>query len=189
SARRLYGADMDRRWGEVRPVPAENLRVLSGTGRVGPFDFAYTPGHASHHVAYLDRASGFAFTGDVAGVRVTPADFVLPPTPPPDIDLEAWRDSLATVRRWEPARLAVTHFGAFDDVARQLDATAEGLSELCELAQRLERDDFMAAVSGRVRAATDPDTAAAYEQAAPPDQLWQGLRRYLQTREQPAAGR
>jgi glyoxylase-like metal-dependent hydrolase (beta-lactamase superfamily II) len=181
SARRLYGPDMDRLWGEVRPVPAENLRVLSESGPMGPFRYAYTPGHASHHVSYLHEDSGVAFTGDVAGVRITPADHVLPPTPPPDIDLEAWRRSLAVVRDWAPARLAVTHFGAFDDVARQLDAVDEQLSEQCRLAEDLELEDFVAAVRSRVRAATDPETAAAYDQAAPPEQLWQGLRRYLQT--------
>jgi glyoxylase-like metal-dependent hydrolase (beta-lactamase superfamily II) len=139
-------------------------------------------------VAYLHQASGVAFTGDVAGVRIAPAGYVLPPTPPPDIDLQAWRDSLAVVGAWGPARLAVTHFGAFDDVDRQLAATTEGLSELCGLAERLEQGDFMAAVRDRVARATDPETAAAYEQAAPPDQLWQGLRRYLQTREQASTG-
>jgi glyoxylase-like metal-dependent hydrolase (beta-lactamase superfamily II) len=149
---------------------------------MGPFRYAYTPGHASHHVSYLHEDSGVAFTGDVTGVRITPSDHILPPTPPPDIDLEAWRRSLAIVRGWAPARLAVTHFGAFEDVAGQLDSMDEQLSQLCGLAEGLELEDFVAAVRERVSAATDPETAAAYEQAAPPDQLWQGLRRYLQPR-------
>jgi glyoxylase-like metal-dependent hydrolase (beta-lactamase superfamily II) len=188
SAERLYGDDMDRLWGEVRPVPSENLRVLGEGGEVGPFRYAHAPGHASHHVLYLHEPSGVAFTGDVAGVRIAPEDFVLTPTPPPDIDLEAWRESLGLLRRWSPERLAVTHFGAFADVTRQLDAVDRGLEELCELAERLEIEDFEAAVRERVGAATDPTAAACYEQAAPPDQLWQGLRRYLQTREQHVAG-
>jgi len=188
SAQRLYGEDMDRLWGEVRPVPSENLRVLGEGGQIGPFRYAYAPGHASHHVAYLDESTGVAFTGDVAGVRIAPDPFVLTPTPPPDIDLEAWRESLDGLRRWSPQRLAVTHFGAFDDVTAQLEAVDRGLEELSGLAAGLEIEEFGAEVHRRVVQATDADTAACYEQAAPPDQLWQGLRRYLQTREQPLAG-
>ncbi|MDX6675759.1 MAG: hypothetical protein QOH11_3177, partial [Solirubrobacteraceae bacterium] len=78
SATRLYGDEMERRWGEIVPVPRENLRVLSGDGSevVHGFRVAYTPGHASHHVCYLHENSGWAFVGDAAGVRIPPAGFV-----------------------------------------------------------------------------------------------------------------
>lgn len=118
SATRLYGEQIPRLWGEVLPVPAERLRVLRGGERLGPFNVAYTPGHASHHVSYLHKPSRRAFTGDVAGVRIG-AGPVLAPTPPPDIDLQAWRASLDTIERWRPRSLAVTHFGAFEDVPGQ----------------------------------------------------------------------
>ena len=72
---------------------------------------AYTPGHASHHVSYLHEDSGDAFVGDVAGVRVPPHGFAVPPTPPPDIDLELWEASLQTLEGWEPTALCLTHFG------------------------------------------------------------------------------
>lgn len=183
SAARLYGDDMQRRWGEMRPVPEENLRILSGGERLGPFAVAYTPGHASHHVAYLHGDSGRAFTGDVAGVRIAPSDYVLAPTPPPDIDVEAWRRSLDLIADWDPSSVAVTHFGAFDDVSAHLDGVHEWLERWAPHARDHESGRFESDLRGEIAAATDPDTAAAFEQAAPPDQLAQGLRRYWDTRE------
>jgi len=183
SAARLYGDDMQRRWGEMRPVPEENLRILSGGERLGPFAVAYTPGHASHHVAYLHGDSGRAFTGDVAGVRIAPSDYVLAPTPPPDIDVEAWRRSLDLIAGWDPTSVAITHFGAFDDVGAHLDGVREWLGRWAPHARDHESGRFESDLRAEIAAATDPDTAAAFEQAAPPDQLAQGLRRYWDTRE------
>ena len=115
SATRLYGDAMDRLWGEVAPVPPAAMTVLAGKERIGAggrtFDVEYTPGHASHHVSFFDRDSGVALVGDTAGVKLTPDGFVMPPTPPPDVDLEAWRDSLARIERWRPGTLFLTHFG------------------------------------------------------------------------------
>ena len=103
SATRLWGDEMDRLWGEMRPVPAEHLIVLRGGERITAggrdLDVAYTPGHASHHVSYFSADTGIAFVGDTAGVRLQAGRFIMPPTPPPDIDLEAWRDSLARIAR------------------------------------------------------------------------------------------
>src|SRR3954465_7783920 len=112
SAGRLYGDDMDRLWGEVAPVPEDRIHTLSGGETVDGFRVAYTPGHASHHVSYLHEESGDAYVGDVAGVRIQPSDFTIAPTPPPDIDLEAWERSLDRVAQWGPRRLCLTHFGA-----------------------------------------------------------------------------
>ena len=109
SAARLYGGEdgLARLWGEVVPVPEENLRVLEGgeTGVEGAFRVEYTPGHASHHVCYFHEDSGWAFVGDMAGVVVPPEPFTLAPTPPPDIDVEAWERSLELIGGWEPAAL------------------------------------------------------------------------------------
>src|ERR1700722_17529540 len=106
SAGRLYGDQMDYLWGEVLPVPAERVRVLTGGESLPGFRVAYTPGHASHHVAYLHEDSGHSFCGDVAGVRISAQGPVLAPTPPPDIDLELWEQSLRTIEQWAPSGIA-----------------------------------------------------------------------------------
>ena len=126
SAARLYGDDMERLWGEVAPVDEERVRTLSGGEVVEGFRVAYTPGHASHHVSYLHEATGDAYVGDVAGVRVPPHGFTVPPTPPPDIDLELWEESLQTLEGWDPTALCLTHFGRHADVAEQIAERARG---------------------------------------------------------------
>src|SRR5262249_55517908 len=124
SATRLYGADMDRLWGEFLPVPRSAMTILRGGERVSAggrlLDVLYTPGHASHHVSYLAGAAGIAMVGDTAGVRLREGGFNMPPTPPPDIDLEAWRDSLARIRDWRAETLFITHFGAHAPAAAHL---------------------------------------------------------------------
>jgi glyoxylase-like metal-dependent hydrolase (beta-lactamase superfamily II) len=182
SATRLYGQDMERLWGEVLPVPAERIRVLAGGERLGPFRVGYTPGHASHHVSYLHEPSGRAFTGDVTGVRIGEGP-VLAPTPPPDIDLEAWRASLDLIESWSPASIAVTHFGAYDDVTAHLDGLRAQLERSATMAGELDEPSFAASVRARVAGATSPEGAAAYEQAMPPEQSFHGLARYLSRRE------
>ncbi len=184
SAGRLYGAEMDRLWGAVEAVPAECLRVLRGGETVGPFAVAYTPGHASHHVSYLHEPSRRAFVGDVAGVRIPPSGLTLPPTPPPDIDLEAWRASLDAIDAWRPDSLGLTHFGSVDDPAAQLETMREQLGRLGERGRRLGEKAFCRAMRDEVAASgADPETAASYAQALPPDQSWAGLRRYWSKRE------
>lgn len=182
SAERLYGDDIERLWGEVAPVPEGNVRALAGGETVEGFRVAYTPGHATHHVCYLHDATGDAYVGDVAGVRVPPSDFTLAPTPPPDVDLEAWRDSLDAVAAWEPVAVCLTHFGRVEDVEAQLAAVRARLTEWAELARTRGRDEFIAGVSAQIRAATDEATAERFMQAAPPDQLWLGLDRYWRKR-------
>jgi glyoxylase-like metal-dependent hydrolase (beta-lactamase superfamily II) len=179
SAERLYGDQMERLWGEVLPVPAERITALRG-GESLPegLRVAYTPGHASHHVAYLHEPTGWAFTGDVAGVRVADGP-TLAPTPPPDIDVAAWRASIELVAAWEPEALAVTHFGAYRDVSEQLAALGEYLAAAEADAASLDEAAFAAAFRGRVAAAASADTAATYEQAMPPGQSYAGLRRHL----------
>ena len=178
SATRLYGEDMERLWGEVLPVPADRLRVLRGGEALGPFRVAYTPGHASHHVSYLHEPTGCAFTGDVTGVRIDDG-CVLAPTPPPDIDLEAWRASLELIEAWRPRSFAVTHFGSFDDVENQLAALREQLDQASAMAGEVDEATFAATIRTTVASSTTPETAAAYEQAMPPAQSFHGLARYL----------
>jgi glyoxylase-like metal-dependent hydrolase (beta-lactamase superfamily II) len=190
SANRLYGDDMDRLWGEFVPVPESRIRVLRGgetlTFGGTSFEVAYTPGHASHHVSYL--CDGTAFVGDVGGVQITPDSLTIPPTPPPDIDLEKWHESVARVRSWRPDRLAMTHFGAAEDVDEHLDELDRRLDAWAALARDSARDQFMAAVREEIATAvSSAEVSAAYEKAAPADQLFAGLERYWRKREASAA--
>jgi glyoxylase-like metal-dependent hydrolase (beta-lactamase superfamily II) len=183
SAARLYGDGMDRLWGEVLAVPEENLRPLAGGEQVHGFDVAYTPGHASHHVCYFHSETGRAFVGDVAAVRISPADFVLPPTPPPDIDIEAWEDSIETVESWRPASLGITHFGAIEEPGPHFRIVRRRLRELADRARRLDADSFERALREEIDSAVDAGTATAVVQAVFPELQWPGLDRYWRKKE------
>jgi glyoxylase-like metal-dependent hydrolase (beta-lactamase superfamily II) len=180
SAARLYGGEEGLRatWGEVVPVPEERMKVLSGGETVLGFKVQYTPGHASHHVCYLHEASGTAFVGDMAGVRIPPSDLTLAPTPPPDVDVEAWERSLDAIAAWEPQTLALTHFGTSDDPPAQLQAVRESLRWQAELAGKTDQEAFMATLHERVVAGAPAEDVAAVEQAAPLDHLFLGLDRW-----------
>jgi glyoxylase-like metal-dependent hydrolase (beta-lactamase superfamily II) len=175
SAARLYGGEEGLRetWGEVVPVPEENLKVLSGGETVLGFDVEYTPGHASHHVCYFK--DGVAFVGDMAGVRVPPYDLTLAPTPPPDIDVAAWDRSIDAIAAREPETLALTHFGTAPRA--QLEAVRDALHGQADLAASGDQQAFMAALHERI-AGEAPDEVAAIEQAAPLDHLFLGLDRW-----------
>jgi glyoxylase-like metal-dependent hydrolase (beta-lactamase superfamily II) len=182
SARQLYGDDMDRLWGVFLPVPKENVRILSGGETVEGFRVAYAPGHASHHVVYLHEDSGDCYTGDVAGVRIPPSDFTLAPTPPPDVDVEAWLRSIEAIEEWRPERLRLTHFGEAGDPAAQLERVGEQLRRSAERARGSDLASFVSALRAEALGAVDPETAAALFQAAPPEQLYLGLERYWSKR-------
>ncbi len=201
SARRLYGKDMDRLWGAFLPVPEANVQALEGGERLEiggrTLEVAYTPGHALHHVSYLDRATGTAFVGDTAGMRVAGVDCVVPVAPPPDVDLESWHASLDALRAWQPTRLFVTHFGPSEDAPRHLDAMARTLDAWSEQVRRSLEDDEedaaraaafheaqMAALRSHLSgAALDP-----YERFGQPQASWHGLARYWRKRPDSADG-
>jgi glyoxylase-like metal-dependent hydrolase (beta-lactamase superfamily II) len=187
SARQLYGDDMDRLWGEMVPVPEQNLRVLQGGETLfdGAFEVAYTPGHASHHVSFLHEDT--AFVGDTGGVRIAGAPLTLPPSPPPDIDVEQWHASIERIAAWKPLRLVMTHFGSSEDVDAQLGELSRRLDEWAAYARSEERAAFVERVRAEVAEHVDRETAAAYEQAAPPDQLHAGLERYWRKRAEASA--
>ena len=198
SAARLYGDAMDRLWGDVRPVPADALVVLSGGerraagGRV--WDVAYTPGHAAHHVSFLDADSGVAFVGDVAGMHFGGRGPALPPTPPPDIDLAAWRESLTRIDAWNAQTLFLTHFGPAHHPRAHLAGLAEELTYAAALAKRaLDRDEedaarqawFVAELRRHVRKDMGEDVARICDVAGRFDLSWLGLSRYWRTRHVP----
>jgi glyoxylase-like metal-dependent hydrolase (beta-lactamase superfamily II) len=190
SARRLWGDDMDRLWGDVLPVPERQLRIVSGDEQVAAggrtFEVAYTPGHASHHVSYFDAASGLAFVGDTAGVSID-GGYVLPPTPPPDIDLELWRASVRRIERWLPSSLFITHFGPVNDVRTHLARLLDHLDVVGGLVRASldwpgsdeERSvAFAGELRRELRRKMPERQVAAYETAAQFDLLWRGLARY-----------
>ena len=176
SATRLYGDELHRLWGEIVPVPAANVHVAGAS--VAGLDCFPTPGHASHHVSYVGR-DGTLYSGDAAGVRIAPNPFVLPPTPPPDVDVQAWHGTVAEIRRRSPERLALIHFGAFDDVGRTLDELERRLDEWVELVARgVSEREFVEAALAELA----PGAADEYAQAMPLEQSYAGLRRYVDKR-------
>ena len=188
SASRLYGDAMGRLWGDVEPVPEERIHVLGGGESVEGLLVAPTPGHASHHVSYLSTDSGDAFVGDVAGVRVPPHEHTLAPTPPPEIDVERWLDSLHTVAAWDPAALCLTHFGRATDVEDQLHRVRTSLLDNADLARRTGEEEFIRELDAAGLEATDEPAAERLRQAAPTDQLYMGLERYWRKRAEREAG-
>jgi glyoxylase-like metal-dependent hydrolase (beta-lactamase superfamily II) len=184
SARRLYGTAFDGLWGELAPVPKENVHVVGE--RVLGLECFPTPGHASHHVSYLAE-DGTLYAGDAAGVRIAPGAFVLPPCPPPEFDLELWLDTIEEIERRAPGRLAVIHFGAFDDVEAHLAALREALASWTKRVEDgMDEDTFVAAARYDV-AQTDPDLVDEYDRAAPYWHHFRGIERYWRKRREAAA--
>jgi glyoxylase-like metal-dependent hydrolase (beta-lactamase superfamily II) len=175
SARRLYGDEFDTLWGELAPVPEENI-VVVGANVVGLECFP-SPGHAAHHVCYLD-AQGTLYAGDAAGVRILPSSFVLPPTPPPEVDLEAWAATLDEIERRDPERLALIHFGVAADTKRHLQELRERLLLWSERVRDGAGDEEFE----RLAAADLGADREAYEQAMPFWQSYAGLKRYWEKR-------
>jgi glyoxylase-like metal-dependent hydrolase (beta-lactamase superfamily II) len=175
SARRLYGYEFERLWGELAPVPEGNVHVVGA--RVLGLDCFSSPGHASHHVCYLGPDMTL-YAGDAAGVRIQPSEFVLPPTPPPELDLEAWEHTLDEIEARRPERLALIHFGVAEDVGRHL---AELRGRLRDWARRVRdgasEEEFAAEAAADLGADRE-----AYEQAMPFWQSYAGLKRYWEKR-------
>lgn len=195
SATRLYGDQMDELWGEMAPVPRDAIVALTGgerlpvSGRL--LDVAYTPGHASHHVSYFNADSGIAFVGDTAGVRPIQDGMVLPPTPPPDIDLERWVASLEAIGAWHPDTLLLTHFGPHGQTDAHLAELRDRLELVGDLARRsLEQDGddpakeqwFVDGLRRQLRQHLSEDEALSYEVSGRFDLNWRGLARYWRKR-------
>lgn len=195
SAGRLYGDAMDQLWGEVAPVPAHALTILSGGERIEaggrPFEVAYTPGHASHHVSYFNADTGLAFVGDTAGIKRTAGGLVLAPTPPPDIDFELWEASLRRIEAWRPGTMLLTHFGPAAPWAPHLSELREHMALAIDLVKTsLAREGtdetqeawFTDQVRLELRRRMDDADATAYEVAGRFDLNWRGIARYLRKR-------
>lgn len=190
SASRLFGEEMAY-FGESLPIPAGNIVPLEGGERLEicgrNLEVAYTPGHASHHVSYLDEASRIAFVGDTGGISMPKSAFVLPPTPPPDIDLAAWEASAARLIAWRPETLFLTHFGPASspppiqlqnllDRLRRLAGYAKDALAL-DLPEPEQAAHFVARVRTDIRREAGEE-ATRYETAMSPTHEWLGLARY-----------
>ncbi len=190
SAERIYKDMMVPLWGVTESVPETQLRsVENGESiNVGGLEIVahHTPGHAVHHVAW--QIGDAVATGDVGGVRFPGATHVLPPMPPPDIEIEDWRASLALLRRLAPSRLLLTHYGAFDDPARHLDELEDRLLGWTETARRVVAEGGDREALGKALAAQDeremeisrvpPEAAARYRKLCPVKESSAGLFRY-----------
>ena len=178
SARRLYGDTFDSLWGELVPVPAANVHEVGGA--VLGLESFPTPGHASHHVCYLDP-DGTLYAGDACGVRVLPGRSVLPPTPPPDTDVAAWETTLDEIGRRAPERLALIHFGVAEDVSRHLDELRLRLLDWAESVQGgASEEEFVEYALAEL--ADSGEDMAAYAQAMPFWQSYRGLARSAEKR-------
>lgn len=196
SAGRLYGADMERLWGDFLPVPADRIRVLKGEERLAAggrdLQVAYTPGHASHHVSYFDAASRVAFVGDTAGIRRANRDYIMPATPPPDIDLDAWRVSEDRILSWDPDTLFLTHFGPFHGPRLHFQEMTARIGSWSGIIRRLLADPsldedhrqqaFVQEALLDLKRKVGEREAEQYGRAGRLDYSWQGLSRYWKKR-------
>jgi glyoxylase-like metal-dependent hydrolase (beta-lactamase superfamily II) len=174
SARRLYGDLFDPLWGELAPVPRANVRIAAGN--VLGWEAFPTQGHASHHVSYF--RDGTLLAGDAAGVRMPGAAYVVPVSPPPDVDVEAWHATADAIRARSPERLALIHFGVHEDVTTHLERLERELDRWAERVHAgLSQEAFVDAALADAGADAD-----AYDRVAPFWQSWQGLKRYWDKR-------
>ena len=191
SAALLYGDAMDRLWGEVSPVPESSLVVLKGGERIEaggrPLEVAYTPGHASHHVSFFNSDSGIAFVGDTAGIKIIENGYVLPPTPPPDINLEIWEQSLRVIESWRADTLFLTHFGPYGAAGPHIAELRDHLALAADLVrsslERVGSDEdrenwFSEELRRELRRRLGDAEGRSYEIAGRLDLSWRGLARY-----------
>lgn len=164
SASRIYGEKMRTLWGEILPVPEERLIAIDEGAelRVGERTLTalYTPGHAIHHVAFHDAAHAAIFPGDVAGVRLEDIEYVRPPTPPPDLNLEDWSASIERLRALHPEILYLPHYGPAQGADQHFSELRERLfawGEIVARGMREGKDDQRLAAD--LATASDPDVA------------------------------
>ena len=192
SAGRLYQQDMDRLWGEIAPVDRARLKMIEGGDRLmvagRELETAYTPGHASHHVSFFDPESRVAFVGDTAGICRADSPYVMPPTPPPDIDVETWRQSAAKILAWDPDTLFLTHFGPRGGARQHFQAMFENIDGWSRIVRRLLADhaiqdgerqqQFVDEAYREIKRKIGETDAADYVRAGGLNYSYQGLARY-----------
>ena len=189
SARRIYKEQMDTLWGEIRPIEKDRIHEIRDGEKIKiggiVVQTVETLGHASHHHSYL--IDGLLFTGDAAGVRIENGP-VLPPTPPPDVNIELWQESIRKMLKLKPEALYLTHFGNSGDVKEHLKELEDRLLKVTDWAgvrlkegkseeeMAAEMDEMFSEIL--VKSGADKDLIEVYELADP---FWMnvpGLVRY-----------
>ena len=190
SAGRIYGDLMEPLWGQFLPVPEEKLTILQdneevlvGSLRIRALN---TPGHAEHHYAYLFE--DVCFTGDVGAVRIPGYPYLRLPMPPPELNIEKWRETVARLQKTGFKRIAPTHFGIFEDTDWHLKSILVVLDEVEDwLNQNMPANkpidelkrSFLAWMDRQARAqGLTPDVIEAYRLANPLEMSVDGLARY-----------
>ena len=122
SAKRIYQDKMEMLWGKMEAIADENLQTVEHGESITIGDTTFiahhTPGHAVHHIAW--QVGENIFTGDVAGVKIAKG-IVVPPCPPPDINIEDWIASINLLRQLDIKALYLTHFNKITNVNEHLD--------------------------------------------------------------------
>jgi len=156
----------------------------------------YTPGHASHHVSYFERLESVAFVGDTAGVRIEGHPYVMPATPPPDIDLGIWDSSFAAILERKPARLFLTHFGFSENPTEHIAQFRDRLHRWAATAEKIIRtaksdsaamESFLSAMRGEISEHLPAEEVEHYVVSAGLNLSFLGLARYLRKRAQAAS--
>ena len=198
SATRIYGERMEELWGEIRPAPEDRLVSLSGGEEIeaagGIITAHYTPGHAYHHLAFHEPGSGALFAGDVAGIRLPGQSYVRPPTPPPEVDIEAWKRSIGEIRGIAPASICPTHFGRFEDVDRHLSELEQRLQQwLLFVEERMDENSSREEIAFELenmgdeellREGASPGDTDRYSLAGNYEMLVAGIMRYVQRQQE-----
>ena len=190
SAERIYGDRMEPLWGQTLPAPRENIIPVEDGDAIEVAGLRFralsTPGHARHHHVY--RLEDIGFMGDALGILLPGRQWIDLPAPPPEFDLEAWRESVQRIRQQEFSTIYRTHFGEVGDVAEQIDSFEKILIEGANLvrqmmAEGLERSSMVNRYQSQMRdrataAGLDQATANAYELVTPRDMSVDGIARY-----------
>ena len=109
------------------------------------------------------------------------------PCPPPEFDLDAWERTIAEIETRAPRRLALIHFGVFDDVQEHLAELRETLSRWASRVEDgMDEATFVAAARYDI-GQTDPELVDDYDRAAPYWHHFRGIERYWRKRREAAA--
>ena len=195
SASMIYGDMMDQLWGKMEGIPMESLKIMDHleTLEIGEHKFTalHTPGHAKHHIAW--EIGDVIFTGDVAGIKIRSSP-VVPPCPPPDINIEDWLNSIDLILERQPSKLVLTHYDAVsnpEDHMNQLKYILSDWSnwikvrwEAGESAEELTPQFVEYTNKQLIEAGADKETVKRYEAANPPWMSVAGLIRYWKKKSQ-----